>query len=332
MPDAHCRGIRPSTGHGASPHPLPQAQRSQQVRLTVGTPNSRGGESPLGWKGHIVLRQHPGALAEVSICSLLLHLIRSDAMENAGPWHMAEQEPLLRISPTASGTPTLECRRGVLEWLSNNAATKCALSVIRDSHRHNMAWVSSFRPEQGQHAGPWSLRTRTRCSSCATSCGCLGLSRAACRPLEFENQNTLQQLRCGGVLEAVRISCAGFPAKLPFEDFVDHFWNLVPDLLARPDLDDAALARGIAARAGLQGYQIGRTKVIFSAVSSLFASLVQYSTLMTWTMLPCQGLWGMCWVVGPPDWPHQGQMIMLVSMDLANDRQLDDPAVQRPQI
>ena len=67
------------------------------------------------------------------------------------------------------------------------------------------------------------------------------------RPLEFENQNTLQQLRCGGVLEAVRISCAGFPAKLPFEDFVDHFWNLVPDLLAKPDLDDAALARGIAA-------------------------------------------------------------------------------------
>ena len=59
----------------------------------------------------------------------------------------------------------------------------------------------------------------------------------------------------------MRISCAGFPAKLPFEDFVDHFWNLVPDLLAKPDLDDAALARGIAARAGLQGHQIGRTKV-----------------------------------------------------------------------
>ena len=47
------------------------------------------------------------------------------------------------------------------------------------------------------------------------------------RPLEFENQNALHQLRCGGVLEAVRISCAGFPTKLPFEDFVDHFWNLV---------------------------------------------------------------------------------------------------------
>ena len=70
----------------------------------------------------------------------------------------------------------------------------------------------------------------------------------------------LHQLRCGGVLEAVRISCAGFPTKLPFEDFVDHFWNLVPELLSRPELDDAALARGIAAKAHLTGYQAGKSK------------------------------------------------------------------------
>ena len=70
----------------------------------------------------------------------------------------------------------------------------------------------------------------------------------------------LHQLRCGGVLEAVRISCAGFPTKLPFEDFVDHFWNLVPELLARPELDDAALARAIAAKAHLTGYQAGKSK------------------------------------------------------------------------
>ena len=34
------------------------------------------------------------------------------------------------------------------------------------------------------------------------------------------------QLRCGGVLEAVRISCAGYPTKMPFADFIDHFWML----------------------------------------------------------------------------------------------------------
>jgi hypothetical protein len=41
---------------------------------------------------------------------------------------------------------------------------------------------------------------------------------------------------------------------------VDHFWNLVPELLARPELDDAALARAIAAKAHLTGYQAGKTK------------------------------------------------------------------------
>ena len=81
------------------------------------------------------------------------------------------------------------------------------------------------------------------------------------RPMDFENGNVLQQLRCGGVLEAVRISCAGFPTKFPFEDFVDHFWNLVPELLARDDLDDAALAKAACRKAKLQGFQIGRSKV-----------------------------------------------------------------------
>ena len=79
--------------------------------------------------------------------------------------------------------------------------------------------------------------------------------------MDFENGNVLQQLRCGGVLEAVRISCAGFPTKFPFEDFVDHFWNLVPELLARDDLDDAALAKAACQKAKLQGFQIGRSKV-----------------------------------------------------------------------
>lgn len=78
--------------------------------------------------------------------------------------------------------------------------------------------------------------------------------------MDFENANVLQQLRCGGVLEAVRISCAGFPTKFPFEDFVDHFWNLVPELLSRDDLDDAALARAACQKAKLQGFQIGKTK------------------------------------------------------------------------
>lgn len=58
----------------------------------------------------------------------------------------------------------------------------------------------------------------------------------------------------------MRISCAGFPTKMLYEDFVDHFWNLVPHLLARADLSDASIAKAIAKRADLEGYQAGKTK------------------------------------------------------------------------
>ncbi len=43
---------------------------------------------------------------------------------------------------------------------------------------------------------------------------------------------------------------------------MDHFWNLVPELLARDDLDDADLARAACQKASLQGFQIGKTKVL----------------------------------------------------------------------
>ena len=48
---------------------------------------------------------------------------------------------------------------------------------------------------------------------------------------------------------------------MAFEDFVEHFWSLVPQLLARTDLDDAALSRAIAQKAHLEGFQAGKTKV-----------------------------------------------------------------------
>ena len=79
--------------------------------------------------------------------------------------------------------------------------------------------------------------------------------------MDFENINVLHQLRCGGVLEAVRISCAGYPTKTPYEDFVDHFWNLVPELLSNQELDDVALSKAVLKKASLVGYQCGQTKV-----------------------------------------------------------------------
>ncbi|GFR43085.1 hypothetical protein Agub_g4092 [Astrephomene gubernaculifera] len=48
-------------------------------------------------------------------------------------------------------------------------------------------------------------------------------------PGEFDSQYSLQQLRCGGVMEAVRIACAGYAYRRPYAAFLDHFWQLCPE-------------------------------------------------------------------------------------------------------
>ncbi|XP_012567542.1 myosin-12 isoform X2 [Cicer arietinum] len=79
----------------------------------------------------------------------------------------------------------------------------------------------------------------------------------------FENFNVLNQLRCGGVLEAIRISCAGYPTKRTFEEFLDRFGMLAPDVLDGSDEKKASIA--ICDKMGLKGYQMGKTKVFLRA-------------------------------------------------------------------
>ncbi|KAG2372288.1 Myosin-12 Myosin XI [Vigna angularis] len=83
------------------------------------------------------------------------------------------------------------------------------------------------------------------------------------QPGIFENFNVLNQLRCGGVLEAIRISCAGYPTKRTFEEFLDRFGMLAPDVLDGSDEKKAAMA--ICDKMGLKGYQMGKTKVFLRA-------------------------------------------------------------------
>ncbi|XP_022152731.1 myosin-12 [Momordica charantia] len=83
------------------------------------------------------------------------------------------------------------------------------------------------------------------------------------KPGIFENFNVLNQLRCGGVLEAIRISCAGYPTKRTFDEFLDRFGMLAPDILDGSDEKSPCIA--ICDRMGLKGYQIGKTKVFLRA-------------------------------------------------------------------
>nr|CAB3498219.1 unnamed protein product [Digitaria exilis] len=73
------------------------------------------------------------------------------------------------------------------------------------------------------------------------------------KPGIFENFNVLNQLRCGGVLEAIRISCAGYPTKRTFDEFIDRFGMLAPELV--DSSDEKAACAAICDRMGLKGYQ-----------------------------------------------------------------------------
>ncbi|XP_076944168.1 myosin-11-like [Bidens hawaiensis] len=84
------------------------------------------------------------------------------------------------------------------------------------------------------------------------------------KPAIFENVNIMQQLRCGGVLEAICISCAGYPTRKSFADFVNRFSILAPEV-NKGNLDAKDACKKILDKAGLQGSQIGKTKVFLRA-------------------------------------------------------------------
>ncbi|XP_019178734.1 PREDICTED: myosin-11-like [Ipomoea nil] len=84
------------------------------------------------------------------------------------------------------------------------------------------------------------------------------------KPAIFENVNILQQLRCGGVLEAIRISCAGYPTRRTFFEFLNRFGLLAPEVL-EGSYDEKVACKAILDKAGLAGSQIGKTKVFLRA-------------------------------------------------------------------
>uniref|UniRef100_A0A2P2MP27 Myosin-17-like n=1 Tax=Rhizophora mucronata TaxID=61149 RepID=A0A2P2MP27_RHIMU len=86
----------------------------------------------------------------------------------------------------------------------------------------------------------------------------------ALKPAIFENSNIIQQLRCGGVLEAIRISCAGYPTRRTFYEFLLRFGVLAPEVL-EGNHDDKVACQMILDKMGMAGYQIGKTKVFLRA-------------------------------------------------------------------
>ncbi|CDY69853.1 BnaC01g40760D, partial [Brassica napus] len=66
-----------------------------------------------------------------------------------------------------------------------------------------------------------------------------------------------------GVLEAVRISLAGYPTRRYYSDFLDRFGLLAPEFIH--ESDEQALTEKILRKLGLGNYQLGKTKVFLRA-------------------------------------------------------------------
>ena len=85
----------------------------------------------------------------------------------------------------------------------------------------------------------------------------------------FEGPMVLSQLRACGVLETVRISCAGYPTRWTYEEFALRYYMLVHSSMWASEVRD--LANKILVKAlgtstgGLEKYQLGLTKIFFRA-------------------------------------------------------------------
>jgi myosin-5 len=87
---------------------------------------------------------------------------------------------------------------------------------------------------------------------------------------KFEGPMVLSQLRACGVLETVRISCAGYPTRWTYEEFALRYYMLVPSSGWTPEIRDMAKAilnkaLGAGKNDGTDKYQMGLTKIFFRA-------------------------------------------------------------------
>lgn len=84
----------------------------------------------------------------------------------------------------------------------------------------------------------------------------------------------LEQLRAGGVLEAVRIACAGFPTRKAFRPFAMRYnillasgrgayRHLDPETLQ--DDEAADISRKVLQAVKIMGWQLGKTRVFLRA-------------------------------------------------------------------
>lgn len=101
---------------------------------------------------------------------------------------------------------------------------------------------------------------------------------------KFEGPMVLSQLRACGVLETVRISCAGYPTRWTYEEFALRYYMLVPSAQWTAEIRQMAsaiLAKALGASTGggQDKYQLGLTKIFFRAGMLAFLENLRTSRL-----------------------------------------------------
>ena len=100
----------------------------------------------------------------------------------------------------------------------------------------------------------------------------------------FEGPMVLSQLRACGVLETVRISCAGYPTRWTYQEFAIRYYMLIPSQSWTSEIREMAnailkKALGQGANRGLDKYQMGLTKIFFRAGMLAFLENLRSSRL-----------------------------------------------------
>lgn len=77
----------------------------------------------------------------------------------------------------------------------------------------------------------------------------------------------LDQLRCNGVLEGIRICRQGFPNRIPFQEFRQRYELLTPNVINKGFMDGKKACEAMIKNLELDNnlYRIGQSKIFFRA-------------------------------------------------------------------
>lgn len=87
------------------------------------------------------------------------------------------------------------------------------------------------------------------------------------RPSIINTPLVLEQLRCNGVLEGIRIARLGYPNRLPFIEFRHRYEVLTPGVIPKGYMDGRKACQGMLAHLQLDpsDFKVGRSKAFFKA-------------------------------------------------------------------